>query len=414
MKLHFPRVPVPIWPSPLLFVALLATAPARDLAAQDLIYRCENLVVAPDTVVSPGELLVRDGKVMHVGGEIPIETRARTRVVAFDGATIVPGFVLAHATLGQERDLAERAAPMTPGLRAAEAFDPFADELAALPRAGVTSCWLSPSSDNVAGGLAALVKPGRAGDMAMGTVRVDQGYAKFALGRPAAVEQSAPTSLMGAVDLLRQAFLAAGRGGGPVDAAVSTVQPSDLPELAAVLRGERPAVLQADSRAELLAALGLARELGFTPVLLGAAAAPDLLDRLAAARAPLLLRPLRPEMRDEELRLPAELERRGVPFAFVGPADQLRPAAALAVRHGCSRKVALAALTRTPAELCGSAAIHGALRRGCDADFAVFTGDPLDLGARLLATYVGGERLFGDAPPARVDPRELAARGGDL
>ena len=72
--------------------------------------------------------------------------------------------------------------------------------------------------------------------------------------------------------------------------------------------------------------------------------------------------------------------------------------AALAVGYGCSRATALAALTSMPASICGIDTTHGTLRRGCDADFAVFTGDPIDLTSRLVAVYGNGALLHGEEP----------------
>jgi predicted amidohydrolase YtcJ len=54
-----------------------------------------------------------------------------------------------------------------------------------------------------------------------------------------------------------------------------------------------------------------------------------------------------------------------------------------------------AAITSQPARICGAEATHGALRTGCDADFAVFSGDPLDLTSRPIAVYGNGALLHG-------------------
>ena len=109
-------------------LALLTLCAGAPLLAQDVLIQCKTLVVAPDTVIEPGELLMRDGKVTHVGREIPADRRARARTMSFPGSTAVPGFVLVHSTLEQDKDLAERAFAWTPELRAAEAFDPFQDD----------------------------------------------------------------------------------------------------------------------------------------------------------------------------------------------------------------------------------------------------------------------------------------------
>ena len=117
----------------------------------------------------------------------------------------------------------------------------------------------------------------------------------------------------------------------------------------------------------------------------------------------------RPDLRLAQLRLPARLAEAGVPFCFGGRADQVRISAVLAVRFGLDRKLALQALTRTPAVLMDQADKVGSLRQGTAADFTVWTGDPLDLDSALLATWVDGVRVHGDAPKPTPPPTAPAA-----
>jgi imidazolonepropionase-like amidohydrolase len=377
--------------------ALLATAVAASLSAAraqqdvgsgELLVVCKRLFVTADTAIEPGEFLVRDGKVAFVGSEIPAEARARAKKATFADATIVPGFVLAHTTLALERELAERAVALTPDMLAKDAFDPADEKLADLPRHGVTSAVLSPSSSNVAGGIAAIVEPGshHGGKQQNGTIRANEAYAKFALIPASRNPERQPTSLMGAVDMLRNAFQDARTGALAGEAAAA---------LNAVARGERKAVFHADTRAEILAVLSVCKPLGIEPVIAGAADASECTNELAAARASLILGNLLPEARDERLMLPKQLEEKGIPFCFTGDPSLLRSSAALAVAYGCSRKIALAAITSQPARICGAESTHGALRTGCDADFAVFSGDPLDLTSRPIAVYGNGALLHG-------------------
>ena len=378
--------------SPLFLLAVAATLTAlRAQDPTDLLVSCKTLVVATDTTLSPGEFLVRDGKIAFVGTEIPAEARGRARSVRFSDATIVPGFVVAHATFDLERELAERAVALTPDLLAKDAFDPADEKLARLPMFGVTTAALSPSSTNVAGGIAAIVEPGSRVDdkHKLGSVQKDASYAKFSLIAAARNPERPPTSLMGAVDMLRNAFAEARTGAlaGPEAAAFN-----------AVARSERKAVFHADTRAEILAAIAVCKPLGIEPVIAGAADAHDCLQELAAARASLILGGLQPEATEQQLSLPAQLEAKKIPFCFVGEPALLRSTAALAVGYGCSRATALSAMTSTPAAICGIDTTHGSLRRGCDADFAVFTGDPLDLTSRLVAVYGNGALLHGEEP----------------
>ena len=333
-----------------LLFGLVLAMPCGSALAQDLLVQARSIVLAPDTNVTTGELLVRDGKVAFAGQEIPAEARGKARTLAFGDAVVVPGFVLAHSTLGQEQDLVERAVAMTPELRAAEAFDPFHEDLNLLRQQAVTSCGLSPSSRNVAAGLGALIKPGKD----KGRVADAETFLKLSLTAAARDPERPPTSLMGAIDLLREGFSTAKLGvkSGP-----------DIAVLGQALRKERRVLFAADTFAEITAALALAQQFGLEPVLVGGAEAADCIDRIVAARAAVALPPLAPELRGDRLLLPSRLEQQSVPFCFLGAPNQLRTSAALAVRYGTSRKTALAALTRTPAQLLGQQEYVGSLRR---------------------------------------------------
>jgi len=391
MSNRFPSLRSPI--AALAITCATATLLAHRASAQDLLIQAQTIVVAPDTVLTNGKLLVRQGKIAYVGSEIPAEARAKATIVDYGNATIVPGFVLASSTLDQERDLAEGSLAFTPDLRAAEAFDPWQEALQKLPAFGVTSLALSPSSRNVAGGIAALVKPGRDA----GHVVSDNLQLVLSLNAAARNQEREPTSLMGAKDLLRTTFAVARTGvqGGP-DAAV----------LRQALQGGRRVFVYADTYAELSAGLDLAKEFSFEPVFVGAGEAEKVMSRLVQQKAGVVLDTLSPDAREAQRHLPTLLAEAGVPFCFGGSPNQLRLSAALAVHSGLDRKTALQALTRMPAMLLDQQTVVGSLRQGNAADFLVFQGDPLDLDAPHLGTWIDGERVVGEAPKA---PRATAA-----
>lgn len=387
------------------FAALAITIAAQALlthraTAQDLLVQAQTIVVAPDTVLTNGKLLVRQGKIAYVGNEIPAEARAKATVVDYGTATIVPGFVLATSTLDQERDLAESSFAFTPDLRAAEAFDAWQEGLQKMPATGVTSVALSPSSRNVAGGIAALVKPGRkAGHLVSDNLQL-----VLSLNSAARNQEREPTSLMGAKDLLRTTFATARTGvqGGP-DAAV----------LRQAMQGGRRVFCYADTFAELSAGLDLAKEFSFEPVFVGAREAEKVMSRLVQQKAGIVLDTLSPDAREQQLRLPTLLAEAGVPFCFGGNPEQLRLSAVLAVHAGLDRKAALQALTRMPAVLLDQQAVVGSLRQGNAADFLVFEGDPLDLTSAHIGTWIDGERVVGEAPKTpRAKPATTTAAGG--
>lgn len=359
----------------------LLTATVGSGQQGDLLVRADRIVVAPDTELQDDAILIRDGAVLHVGSEIPRELIDRSRTLQFEG-TIVPGFVRPHGYLGQEADLWERASAFTPDLMAADAFDPYGEALDADARQGITSQALAPFSANTFAGIGALVKPG----VDSGTVISSDGYLKISLVDAARSQDRYPTSLMGAADLVRTSFTAAASAPGEQD--------PELKSLRDCLVGSRRLFIHADTQAEITAALNLCEEFSLIPCLLGAREADKSLERIRQLGATLVLSPLTVDDSEDRLKLPARLEQEGVQFSFTSTrASELRMSAALAVRNGLSRRTALAALTRIPAEQCDAAATIGSLREGCHADFLVFSGDPLDLTSRLQAVYINGRRI---------------------
>lgn len=351
----------------------IAAALGAQQPAESLLVQAPQiwLSAAPDRVLKPGKLLIRDGKVALVGDEIPADAESGARKLVFSGV-VVPGLVNAHAHLGFGEDLAERSAASNADLKAADAIDLFAEPLGQHARLGVTTVAVAPLSASPFSGMCALVRLGREP-----LVVDDAGYLKLALVASAFDQERAPTSMMGVCDLVRKSFARARTQGDPV--------------LKSVLSGGRRLVVHASSQSELRAALELCEELAIRPAFLGADESMKFIARLKALQATVLLPPLSPRDKKERLELPAALAAAGISFGFVAEhPDQLRLSAALALRHGAPRLAVLAALTQVPAELLGVGEQCGTLLRGRYADFVVFDGDPLELTSRITAVHAAG------------------------
>jgi imidazolonepropionase-like amidohydrolase len=346
--------------------AALACGLGAVAAAQDraVVVEAARVVVAPGTVLDgpAAKIAFRGSEVVAVGTEIPRELAAGARVVTYDGATVVPGFVVGHDWLEVRDDLAESIDAFTPALPSADAFDPFDAALARLARGGVTTVGLAPTSRNTVGGIGAAVQ-WRAGE---GRVLAPATYVKAALVAEALDQGRYPTSRMGAGDLIRSAFRRAASPLAGLDA--------DHRVLADVLGQSKRLAIHASAEGEIVEALDLCGELGIEPILIGGEDASDCIARIKQARASLMLAPLTLDSKLRRLQLPGRLHEAGVTFSFLGshPAE-LRMSMALAVRAGLPRDVALAAVTRVPAEQLGLADRVGALRTGRAADFSVRT-----------------------------------------
>jgi imidazolonepropionase-like amidohydrolase len=369
-------------------VAILALGVLTDRAtAQDpetVVVEAARIMIQPGTVLQgeDARIAIRDGKVVGVGPEIPDELIQRSRRVRFDGATITPGFVVAHHYLDLGDDLAETIDAFTPSLRVADAFDPFDESLERLVHGGVTTIGLAPLSKNTFAGIAAAVTS--TGEL--GEVMATESYLKLALVRDSLDPQRYPTSRMGAADLIRTEFATARDPLGATD--------TDHVVLREVIEGNRRMAIHANTRGEIVTALALSAEIGAQPILIGAAELDECLDRLRGSGITAILGSLEFDSNLRSLQLPAALAEAGIPFSFTAPDPvALRRTLALAVRHGLPREKALVTVTRTPAVQIGVADRVGTLLVDRDADLCVFDGDPIDLTTRVLAVWCDGEPI---------------------
>ena len=399
-------------------VCALAFTPAAQAPAR--IHTAGKLVVAPGTVLvgDQARLAIEDGRVVGIGPQIPQSFTARAKLVDHGDSWLAPGFILAHTTLGQDRQLAETIDAYTPDLVASDGFDAHTDRLPAMLNGGVTSFGLAPASRNTFAGLGRVVRYDRT--ERRGTVPAyGSTYLKLALVRESLLRDRYPTSRMGAVDLIRQQFratqFALQPGSGvfqDTDGDGTPETPKDLAILASALNGATT-VIHATTHAGIKSSIDLADEFGLQVLLLGADNIDETIYRLPNPNVcGIIFDELSFGASQERLELPARVAAKGVPIAFTAASPAaLRRTAALAVRHGLPRRVALEALTVAAAKMLGPDVEKeiGSLRNGKRADFVVWSGDPIDLTSRASAVYVDG--LAQDALATRDLPSRAIMEG---
>lgn len=114
---------------------------------------------------------------------------------------------------------------------------------------------------------------------------------------------------------------------------------------------------------------------------------------------PLLTSRSKVELRQRSLRNPGRLAAAGITIAIttdhpVVPVNYLIYQAILAVKDGLDRDIALQAVTINPARIMGVDDQVGSLEPGKLADFAVWSGHPLDIMSRVEQAYIGGELVY--------------------
>jgi imidazolonepropionase-like amidohydrolase len=352
-----------------------------------------------------GFVVLSGGKVTAVAAQAPAGS-----VVGGADAWITPGWIDAASSTGVVGGDAEMTREVTPCVRPLRAYDPASRGVRAALAAGVTSLFLTPGNGNVVGGVASVAKTLPAPDGATRVVK-ETAALKIAFGGepssgnfpargiPFSIYARRPTTRMGVLAVLRDAWIL-GRDAGP-DAA-----DADLAAMARAARGEIPVRAGARHVEDLRTAIRAGADLGFKPVVEGAAEGYVAAKRVAAGTAGCVVGPLvypasgrGVDGTEPALDNAALLRAAGVPVALTaaGDAALLRDQVALAVRYGLDPDDALRAVTSVAAELSGVADRVGSLAPGRDADVVVWDGDPREPATRVRAVLVDG-RVAWKAP----------------
>jgi hypothetical protein len=292
-------------------------------------------------------------------------------------------------------DHAQRLGQMRPEFDVTLAWNPESMSLAVHRAHGITFSVLAPGAESGGSIVAGLGTAVTLDGSPPGTAR-----AMFVdLGGDA--NRLAGGSRAAQLMLLRQAIVEARAPNLVMVHDERLLTPSGRQVLLEFLQGAGPFVFDVDRAADIRQVLALAQREKIRAVIRGGAEAWRVAPELAAARLPVILDPLEnlPYSFDSlgaTLGNAARLHAAGVTLAFsmrspeVHDAGRLRQVAANAVAHGLPWPAALAAITRTPAEIFGVADRHGSLARGRVADLVLWSGDPIEVTSHAELVIAGG------------------------
>ncbi len=370
--------------------------------------------------VDGGTVLVADGRITAVGGDVAIP--GGVRVIDAAGCWVLPGFIEAHGHVGVHeegegwagQDTNEMTEPVTAQVRALDAINPadlgFRDAIAG----GVLAVNVNPGSGNPVGGQTAALKCwGRSVDEML--LRAPSGM-KSALGenpkRVYGERKKAPSTRLGTAAVIRGALVDAANYLQRLDSERQKPEgerkPVDrdlkLEALGKVLRREIPWRQHCHRADDIATAIRIAEEFGYDLVIDHGTEAYLLADLIADRNIPVIIGPLltsrsKVELRNRSLANPGRLARAGVTIAIttdhpVVPINFLAHQAALSVNEGLDRETALRALTINPARIVGIDDRLGSIQAGKDADLVIWSGDPLDVRSRVERALVGGAQVY--------------------
>jgi len=416
----------------------LAVLPQPSPAATPRVHAIvgARIVTAPGQVIEHGTVVMRDGVITAVGAGFQVPADAR--VWDGDSLTVYPGLIDAYVIPAEAPGQAQpsgppagrpRAQSAAPSRGAAHAVSsvraetrisetqPLSkDQAEGLRAAGFTTVQVAPRTGIVRGQSAVVgLRSGEPNDV---IVKADAAQV-VALE---ASREGYPGSLMGAIAVIRQAFMDAKWYRDALAVYQRAPQGKERPEvnlswaaLEPVIAGRQPALFVADEMLEVLRAAALAREAGVTAQVVAAGDEYKRVREIAAAGVPLIVPvgfPEAPDLSDadaavdvstEELRHwnqapenPATLAKNSVAFALTAnglkDVKSFRANVGKAIERGLTRDQALAAVTTVPARLLGLSDRLGTIAPGRMANLTVTRGELFSEQGKVAEVWVDGAR----------------------
>ncbi|MFG0331622.1 MAG: amidohydrolase family protein [Phycisphaerales bacterium] len=372
-----------------------------------------------------GTILVEYGKIKAVGSEVELPYDAMEIDVA--GKVVMPGMIDPHSWRGL--DVPNESVPVAPFLDVADALDPsrlfFEDTL----RDGITTVHVIQGNNTVIGGVSRIVRP-------IG-MTPDEMTVLFDRALKLSVSPRGGSDRMQQLATFRETFFELDQylddlaeqkyeeslskddkkiDVGPEEARKrgrDLIEDRDYDDQHANLirlrRGDLDAWVYCGAAMDVGPAIGLAREHGFldqTVFVLDVEAHKAVGELKEAGRPVVLPSSLTHRERDpisgeiSETFIPAKLHDAGLMFALQpNPDDSLAERyltyqAALCVRNGIPRHVALESITLNPAKMIGLDDHLGSIEVGKTANLVVLSGDPLDFSSWVERVYIDGVEAY--------------------
>lgn len=361
-----------------------------------------------------GDILVKDGKLVQVGGVI---NAADEDIIDAEGLDAYPGFVDAHSHIGLDaeggptggtHDYNEMNDICCPQLRGMDSYNPLD---AAIPQAlagGVTTVGTGPGSANVLGGTFLAVK--------MYGKNVEKSAVNTAVAMKAAFGENPKrcyssknnSTRMSTASKLREALFNARDYMLRKEAAGDdiTKQPKyDMKSeaLIPVLKKEMPIKAHAHRADDILTALRIAREFDVNITLEHTTEGHLIVEDLVEAGVPVAVGPSltnasKLELLNKSWTTPGILADAGLSVSIITdapviPQQYLPLCAGLAVKAGMDKFKALQAITINPAKHLGISDRVGSLEPGKDADIVLVKGDPMVSDSQIVKVIVDGNLL---------------------
>lgn len=364
--------------------------------ANRLLIQAQHLHRGNGQTLSPGMVLVEDGKIAAVGKAIDLPDGAREVQVH----SLMPGMVNAASSAGIVGGGGESSREVTADFETFGLVDWSSREFKEATDQGETTLHVMPSTDNVISGWTCILKP--AAGSSEDVIKARQGVAVSLCSdptgrnrsrtRPDSIYVRQPTNRMGVVWILRnqlhQTVLK-----GPED----RESPQTAP-LSKLLAGDVPAYGVSRTAFDIQTLLRIGEEFEFSPIVVGGHESYKVIELLKSTGTSVIYTALEPGILSRERTelfwaTPSRLQEAGVPFCIAG--DGLLEKLRLAVRFGLEPEQAIASVTSRPAEMLGLQERVGSIAAGADADLLGFAGPPFERTSAVEWVMVHGRFATG-------------------
>ena len=367
-----------------------------------------------DKPIERGYVRIKGKVIEEVGNMSSLAPSDDEQILDVKGAWVLPGIIEAHCHIGitEEKwgiigdDCNEGTNPITPTLRAIDAVNPMDPAFHDAIAAGITSVMVGPGSSNVVGGQFVFMKTqGRCID---DMIVKEPAAMKVAFGENPKTaygdKDQLPSTRMGIGALLRETLYKARQYVQDKENGKLQNEDFQMEPWIPVFKREIPLKAHAHRADDILTAIRIAREFEVDITIDHGTESHLIADEIKASGFPVIVGPeltsrSKIEVKNMNFRTNEVLNKAGILFAIttdhpVTMLQYLPLCAGVAVKHGLPVEEGLKAITINAARICRVDDRVGSLKKGKDADIAIFNGNPMEVFTETLYTIIDGQVYY--------------------
>jgi len=364
--------------------------------------------------IENGFVRIKGKLIEEIGTMSVLKSTEKERILDVHGAWVMPGLIESHAHIGitEEKwgaigdDSNEATNPSTATLRAIDGINPMDPAFHDAIQAGITSVMAGPGSANVIGGQFVFMKTqGRC---------IDHMIVKFPAAMKIAFGENPkttygdqnlyPSTRMGTAAMLRNTLHQAVQYKKDKENGNIATEDFEMEPWLPVLDKEIPMKAHAHRADDILTAIRIAKEFDVDITIDHGTEGHLIADDIKNSGFPViagtdLTSRSKLEVQNMDFKTCGVLQNAGVLCAIttdhpVALIQYLPLCAGLAVKHGLPMKEGLKAITINAAKICRVDDRVGSLKKGKDADIAIFSGNPMEIFTKTLYTIINGEIVY--------------------